>query len=108
MEVGNVLECDGKTCTIGRNNRRKRNETKRNGILKHQRNFENTSKRKKRKVPAHDSITNLNKLALNRYSPCAHQLPQLYTRVLQIVLLLPLFHIFKVQSTYEVDLRHSF
>ena len=40
MEVGNVLECDGKTCTIGRNNRRKRNETKRNGILKHQRNFE--------------------------------------------------------------------
>ena len=101
MEVGNVLECDGKTCTIGRNNRRKRNETKRNGILKHQRNFENTRKRKKRKVPAHDSIT-------NRYSPCAHQLPQLYTRVLQIVLLLPLFHIFKVQSTYEVDLRHSF
>ena len=102
MEVGNVLECDGKTCTIGRNNRRKRNETKRNGILKHQRNFENTSKlKKKRKVPAHDSIT-------NRYSPCAHQLPQLYTRVLQIVLLLPLFHIFKVQSTYEVDLRHSF
>jgi len=84
VEVGNVLECDGKTCTIGRNNRRKRNETKRNGILKHQRNFENTSKRKKRKVPAHDSITNLNKLALNRYSPCAHQLPQLYTRVSQI------------------------
>ncbi len=113
MEVGNVLECDGKTCAIGRNNRRKRNETKRNEtkrnrILKRQRNFENTSKRKKRKVPAHDSITNLNKLALNRYSPCAHQLPQLYTRVSQIVLLLPLFHIFKVQSTYEVDLRHSF
>ena len=107
MEVGNVLECDGKTCAIGRNNRRKRNETKRNRILKPQRNFENTSKRKK-KVPAHDSITNLNKLALNRYSPCAHQLPQLYTRVSQIVLLLPLFHIFKVQSTYEVDLRHSF